>query len=114
MIINFHKESPKIINKGESDLERQEFIDWTNGLWVIAPESAKKVSHPAPFPEELAKRCIKMHSYKEAVVLDPFNGAGTTCKVANELGRKWIGFDITKEYCDISLNRIYGKKGISN
>ena len=110
MIINFHKKSPKIINKGETDLERQEFIDWTNGLWVIAPESAKKVGHPAPFPEELAKRCIKMHSYVGAVVLDPFNGAGTSCKVANDLGRQWIGFDITKEYCEISLKRINGRK----
>ena len=114
MIINFHKESPKILEKGETDLTKEEFVQWTNGLWVIAPESAKKRNHPAPFPEEIAIRCIKMHSYKEAVVLDPFNGAGTTCKVANDLGRNWIGFDITQEYCDIALNRIYGKKGISN
>lgn len=114
MIINFHKISPKIIEKGESDLDRQEFIDWTNGLWVIAPESAKKMKHPAPFPEELAKRCIKMHSYKGAVVVDPFNGSGTTTKVANQLGRNWIGFDITEEYCNISRNRIYEKNGLSN
>ena len=113
MIINFHKESPKIINRGETDLERQEFIDWTNGLWVIAPESAKKIGHPAPFPEELAKRCIKIQSFIDAIVLDPFNGAGTTCKVADELRRKWIGFDITQEYCEISIKRIYGKKDIS-
>jgi DNA modification methylase len=51
-----------------------------------------------------------MHSYKDSVVLDPFNGAGTTCKVANDLNRKWIGFDITQEYCDIALGRIYGRK----
>ena len=115
MIINFHKESPKILEKGESDLERQEFIDWTNGLWVIAPESAKKMKHPAPFPEELAKRCIKMHSYVGAIVLDPFNGSGTTTKVANSLNRKFIGFDITEEYCQIAINRIYGEKNnISN
>lgn len=106
MIINFHKISPKILEKGETDLERQEFIDWTNGLWVMAPESAKKLGHPAPFPEELAKRCIKMHSYVGATVLDPFNGSGTTTKVANDLGRRWIGFDITEEYCKKALDRI--------
>lgn len=110
MIINFHKNSPKIINKGETDLEKQEFVKWTNGLWTIAPERAKKVGHPAPFPEDLAKRCIKMHSYIGAIVLDPFNGSGTTCKVANDLRRKWIGFDITKEYCELAIKRIYGEK----
>ena len=55
-----------------------------------------------------------MHSYVDAVVLDPFNGAGTTCKVANDLNRRWIGFDITKEYCEIALRRINEKKSISD
>lgn len=106
MIINFHKVSPKIIEKGETDLSKEEFIQWTNGLWVIAPESAKKRGHPAPFPEELAKRCIKMHTYIDGVVLDPFNGCGTTTAVANRLGRRYIGFDITKEYCDLAESRL--------
>ena len=66
----------------------------------------KKMKHPAPFPEELAKRCIKMHSYVGALILDPFNGSGTTTKVANSLGRKYIGFDITEEYCNIAKDRI--------
>lgn len=106
MIINFHKKSPKILEKGESDLLRDEFIQWTNGLWVIAPESAKKRKHPAPFPEELATRCIKMHSYVNGVVLDPFNGSGTTTYIAKKLGRRFIGFDITKEYCDLANERL--------
>lgn len=106
MIINFHKGSPKIIEKGDTDLTKEEFVQWTNGLWVIAPESAKKRNHPAPFPEELAKRCIKMHSYIGAVVLDPFNGSGTTTSVANKLGRKFIGYDITVDYCQLAENRI--------
>ena len=106
MIINFHKKSPKILEKGESDLLREEFIQWTNGLWVIAPESAKKRNHPAPFPEELATRCIKMHSYVGGVVVDPFNGSGTTTFVAKKLGRKYIGFDITKEYCEFAEKRL--------
>jgi site-specific DNA-methyltransferase (adenine-specific) len=106
MIINFHKNSPKILDRGETDLEREEFINWTNGLWVISPESAKKQGHPAPFPEELAKRCIKMHSFVGSVVLDPFNGCGTTTKVAKQLGRNYIGFEITKEYCDLAELRL--------
>jgi len=107
MIINFHKGSPKIVEKGQTDLTREEFINWTNGLWVIAPESAKKRNHPAPFPEELAKRCIKMHSYVGGVVVDPFNGSGTTTSIANKLGRRYVGFDITKEYCDLAEARIF-------
>ncbi len=106
MIINFHKGSPKIIQKGETDLTKEEFIQWTNGLWVIAPESAKKRNHPAPFPEELAYRCIKMHSYIGGVVLDPFNGSGTTTSVAKRLGRSYIGFDITSEYCKLAEDRL--------
>lgn len=106
MVINFHKKSPKILEKGETDLTKEEFVQWTNGLWVIAPESAKKRNHPAPFPEELAKRCIKIHTYKNAIVVDPFNGSGTTTSVANKLGRRYIGFDITKEYCELAEERI--------
>ena len=106
MIINFHKNSPKIEIKGETDLSKEEFIQWTNGLWVIAPESAKKRNHPAPFPEEISKRCIKMHSYIGSVVVDIFNGSGTTTKVAKQLNRSYIGFDITKEYCDLAEERI--------
>jgi site-specific DNA-methyltransferase (adenine-specific) len=106
MIINFHKGSPKIVEKGETDLTKEEFVQWTNGLWVMAPESAKKRNHPAPFPEELVKRCIKMHSYIGAVVLDPFNGSGTTTSVANKLGRRFIGYDITDNYCQLAEDRI--------
>jgi len=106
MIINFHKKSPKILEKGETDLSKEEFIQWTNGLWVIAPESAKKRNHPAPFPEELVIRCIKMHSYVDGVVLDIFNGSGTTTSVAKRLRRRYIGFDITKEYCQLAEDRL--------
>lgn len=106
MIINFHKGSPKIVEKGQTDLTKEEFINWTNGLWVIAPESAKKRNHPAPFPEELVKRCIKMHSYVGGVVVDLFNGSGTTTAVAKKLGRRYVGFDITKEYCDLAEARL--------
>ncbi len=106
MIINFHKTTPKILEKGQTDLTREEFIQWTNGLWVIAPESAKKRNHPAPFPEELAYRCIKMHSYVGGVILDPFNGSGTTTSVAKKLKRSYIGFDITPEYCKLAEDRL--------
>jgi hypothetical protein len=66
----------------------------------------KKFSHDAMFPEELAKRVIKLFSYKNDVVLDPFNGVETTKKVAKSLGRKFIGIDIDKTYCEIAQKRV--------
>lgn len=106
-ILVFAKEKRKLQYKGESDITREEFIKWTNGLWVFAPESKqKKYGHPAMFPEELPKRCIKMFSYKDAVVLDPFCGAGTTCKVAKDLGRSFIGFELSSAYSDIAGKRV--------
>jgi len=58
------------------------------------------------FPEELAKRVIKLFSYKNDVILDPFNGVGTTTAVAKKLGRKFLGIDISKEYCEKALDRV--------
>ena len=106
MIINFHKVSPKLLNKGETDLTMKEFINWTNGIWTIAPEHAKKMNHPAPFPKELVKRCIKLHTWKDSIIMDIFNGSGTTTKVAKILGRKFIGIDISEKYCDIARKRL--------
>ncbi len=59
-----------------------------------------------PYPEEFPYRCIKMHSYIGGLVVDPFNGSGTTTAVAKRLGRKYIGFDITEEYCKLAEERL--------
>ena len=76
-------------------------------LWEFAPETKmKKYGHPAMFPEELPKRCIKMNSYIDDVVLDCFAGVGTTCVVAEKLNRRWIGIEINEEYCKIAKERI--------
>lgn len=104
----FSKDSLKHDGDKENiDITKEEFIEYVNGHWSIAPETRmKKFDHPAMFPEELAKRCIKLFSYKNDVVLDPFNGAGTTTYVANLLGRKYIGIDISEKYCSIAEERI--------
>jgi DNA modification methylase len=73
----------------------------TLSIWEVPPESAKKVGHPAPFPVELASRVIKLYSYVDDVVLDPFAGSGTTCVAAKKLGRYYIGYEIVPEYCDL-------------
>lgn len=94
-------------NKEDIDITKDEFIEYVNGHWSIAPETRmKKFNHPAMFPEELVKRCIKLFSYKNDLVLDPFNGVGTTTFVANLLGRNYIGIDISETYCDVARQRI--------
>jgi DNA modification methylase len=94
-------------DKENIDITKEEFIEYVNGHWSIAPETRmKKFDHPAMFPEELVKRCIKLFSYKNDLVLDPFNGAGTTTFVANLLERRYIGIDISETYCEIARERI--------
>ena len=65
-----------------------------------------KKAHPCPFPERLIDRIIKMSSNKNDVGLDIFSGSGTVMKVANDLHRRWIGIDQSKEYCEIAKLRI--------
>jgi DNA modification methylase len=65
-----------------------------------------KFGHPAMFPEELAKRVIKLFSFKGDIVLDPFNGVGTTTKVAKQYDRHYLGIDISNEYCNIAEKRL--------
>lgn len=90
----------------KSDMAKQEFLDWTNGLWTFKGESKKKIGHPAPFPRELPYRAIKLFSYVGDVVFDPFAGSGTTLIEAQNNNRVGIGIEIDKNYCDIIKNRI--------
>ncbi|MBO9308825.1 MAG: site-specific DNA-methyltransferase [Chloroflexi bacterium] len=89
-----------------SDITRQEFMKWTNGVWVFSGESKKRVGHPAPFPRELPRRCIKLFSFVGETVLDPFAGSGTTLIEAHENNRVGIGFEIALEYCMLAKARL--------
>jgi DNA modification methylase len=84
---------------GVSDISSDEFTESTLSIWEIAPESAKRVGHPAPFPIELAERVIRLYSYVSDVVLDPFVGSGSTCIAALATRRHYVGFDISPDYC---------------
>ena len=106
VIVVLYKKSWKKQRKGVSDITKPEFIEWTNGLWTFSGESKKRIGHPAPFPLELPKRCIKLFSYVGDVVLDPFLGSGTTVIAANKLNRKAIGVELDKEYFRLAVNRI--------
>ena len=60
------------------------------------------------FPEELPRRLMKLFSYQNDIVLDPFNGAGTTTLVAWKHGRRFIGIDVSEQYCAMALKRVIG------
>lgn len=104
-ILIFAKKQLNLNFKAITDLSKKEFADWSYGLWAIKPET-KKIDHPAPFPIDIPKRCMKMLSWVDSIVYDPFMGSGTTaiaCKITN---RKYIGSEISNEYCQISENRL--------
>jgi DNA modification methylase len=66
----------------------------------------KDYGHPAMFPTELAYRALKMFSFQNDVILDPFNGAGTTTFVAEKTGRRYLGIDLSADYCATAEKRI--------
>jgi site-specific DNA-methyltransferase (adenine-specific) len=89
------------------DITGDEFKEWVLGKWSFPPEiRMKDYDHPAMFPEELPRRLMKLFSYKNDIVLDPFNGAGTTTLVAWKLHRRFIGIDISQQYCDTAFQRL--------
>ncbi len=93
--------------KKDADITADEFKDWVYAKWSIAPEGKmKKFGHPAMFPEELARRVLKLFSFRGDVVLDPFNGVGTTTLVAKKEGRRFIGIDVSEEYCKMAEKRL--------
>ncbi len=106
MIVVMYKKQWKKLKKGISTIEKNEFIEWTNGVWTFSGESKKRIGHPAPFPIELPRRCIRLFSYKEDTILDPFLGSGTTLISAYQEGRKAIGVEIDKNYINIAVDRL--------
>jgi len=106
VIVVLYKKHWKKQNKGKSDINQEDFMEWTNGSWIFSGESKKRIGHPAPFPLELPRRCIKLFSYEGDVVLDPFAGSGTTLLACLENNRKGIGVDINKDYCDLIVKRL--------
>jgi site-specific DNA-methyltransferase (adenine-specific) len=94
--------------KGEKEntIQRDEFLEWTKSVWTFPAVSAKKIGHPAPFPEELPHRLIQMYSYSGDVILDPFTGSGTTCLAAARDNRHYIGYEIDEAYVDLAQSRL--------
>ena len=91
---------PKEI-KEKSKLTEKEWVEFTRQIWNIPIPNKNDLAfgeHSAIMPEEIARRCIKLYTYMGDVVLDPFAGSGTTLKVAKELKRNYVGYEISGNY----------------
>ena len=111
-IVVFYKERWQKITRGTSDVTRDEFLEWTNGLWTFAGANRKKIRHPAPFPVELPRRCIRLFSFVGDTVLDPFLGSGSTLIACALLDRKGIGVELDKGYCALAKQRLLNEARI--
>ena len=100
------KESFGRTRRGESTIERDEFMEATTSIWQMGTASAKRIGHPAPFPVELPRRLIELYTFAGDLVLDPFIGSGSTAVAAKEAGRHYVGYDVSEDYLDLARQRI--------
>lgn len=116
---NIMHEKILVMRKGKNNLRRMNHafknlnpIVWkeiANSIWHIAPVPPGFLEHPCPFPEEIPYRLASLYSYEKDVILDPFNGAGQTTKIAKHLKRKFLGIDIQETYVKYAKNRLKEK-----
>jgi site-specific DNA-methyltransferase (adenine-specific) len=94
-------------HKGWKDSEGN-WIELTSNVWRMQPEARgpETGNHPAPFPTKLASRCIRLSTWPDEVVLDPFMGSGSTLLAARALGRRSVGIELSEEYCEVAAKRL--------
>ena len=90
--------------RDRSRISKEEFDSWFRQIWTITGESTR--NHPAPFPVELASRLVRMFSFVEDTVLDPFCGTGTTMLAAMRMERNSIGIEIDPRYVELAEQRL--------
>jgi site-specific DNA-methyltransferase (adenine-specific) len=124
-IIIAYKNSPKKLVKGEpqwkgeptiteegktkmvySDDDKKDFMELVFGQWKYLNDSRPMTK--ATFSMDIPTKAIKILSYKNDIILDPFNGSGTSCVAAEILDRRWIGIELSENYANISRQRIQG------
>lgn len=106
---DYKKISQKVRENSKLDINKYQQEKWYLNVWYITnvlPINNRLEKGIAAFPEEIPKRLIKLYSYKDETVLDPFMGSGTTLKVANDLGRKSIGYEIDIELLNIVKEKL--------
>jgi DNA modification methylase len=86
--------------------------EWWENIWDLAPVPPRTIDHPAPFPEDLPHRLIRMLTNSGDWILDPFNGAGSTTKAAFDLNRHAVGFDLEPKYIEYARNRLQSQSTV--
>jgi len=94
------------MSEKNNTITKEQFMEWTKSIWTMNAESAKRIGHPAPFPEELPNRLIQLYSFTNDIILDPFMGSGTTAIAAIKTKRNYVGYDISSEYIKLANKRI--------
>jgi site-specific DNA-methyltransferase (adenine-specific) len=89
-----------------SEMLTEDFMALTLDIWSIPPESARRVGHPAPFPVELPEQLIRLYTFKDDLVLDPFMGSGSALVAAARLDRRYVGYDLDPDYVEIARRRV--------
>lgn len=90
----------------ESTMMTEDFMASTLDLWDIPSESARRVGHPAPFPVELPEQLIRLYTFRNDLVLDPFMGSGSALVAAARLDRRYVGYDLDPAYVEIARRRV--------
>lgn len=90
----------------QNTLMTDDFLELTLDVWSIQPESAKRVGHPAPFPVELPEQLIRLYTFADDLVVDPFMGSGSSLVAAARLGRRYAGYDLDPDYVEIARRRV--------
>jgi DNA modification methylase len=90
----------------QSTILTEDFMALTLDVWNIPAESATRVGHPAPFPVELPAQLIRLYTFEDDLVLDPFMGSGSTLVAAAQLRRRYAGYDTDPDYVEIAKRRV--------
>jgi site-specific DNA-methyltransferase (adenine-specific) len=107
-ILVFSKESyrRKPPEARENTISRDQFLEYTKSIWTFPSVTARKVGHPAPFPEELPARLKQLYTFENEIALDPFMGSGQTAIAALTNHRRFVGSEINPEYIRLAEERI--------
>ena len=89
-----------------STVMTDDFMALTLDVWTIPPESARRIGHPAPFPVELPEQLIRLYTFADDLVLDPFMGSGSSLVAAARLGRRYVGYDLDADYVELARRRV--------
>jgi len=103
------------IDKRCNDLSGKEWLQNSFSIWrnLTKTKEEKDFKHPASFPVSLCEKLIKTFSRAGSVVLDPFNGIGSTMVAASNLGSYGVGIDLSEEFCNIASNRVINDDDIN-